>query len=130
MGANWRTAITDKVALSIGLTYDYYSVSDADATTYLNPSYWVPEYENAFNMWKKVLNTDFGNSFSDSQIEHFMQTGVSSADRILDTNGQVVELDPEYVAVVRANNWEDKVDSEIKSFYKSLGIRIGVNARF
>ncbi|MBE6460840.1 MAG: hypothetical protein E7007_02950 [Alphaproteobacteria bacterium] len=130
MGANWRTAITDKVALSIGLTYDYYSVSDADATTYLNPSYWVPEYENAFNLWKKVLNTDFGNTFSDSQIEHFMQNGISQADRILDTNGQVVELDPEYVAVVRANNWEDKVDSEIKSFYKSLGIRIGVNARF
>lgn len=130
MGANWRTAITEKVALTIGLTYDYYSVSDADATTYLNPSYWEPEYENAFDMWKKVLNTDFGYAFSDSQIESYMQNGVSKVDGIKDTDGQVVELKPEYVAVVRANNWEDKADSEIESFYKSLGIRIGLNARF
>lgn len=130
MGANWRTAITDNVALSIGVTYDYYSVSDADATTYLNPTYWEPEYQNMFNLWKKVFQDEFGLAATDAQIEYYMQNGVTAADGIKDSNGDVVELAPEYVAVVRANNWEEKADSEIESFYKSLGIRIGINARF
>ena len=43
-------------------------------------------------------------------------------------NGENVPA--ESIAVIRANNWEDKVDGEIESFYKSLGVRIGINARF
>lgn len=129
-GANWRTAITDNVALSIGVTYDYYTVSDADATTYINPSWGEEQYLGALGLWTKVLNTDFGYQFSKEQIESFMLNGVSRADGIKDTSDKIVELDPEYYAVIRANNWEDKADDEIKSFYKSLGVRIGINARF
>ena len=47
-GASWRTAITDNIALSIGVTYDYYTVSDAQATTYMNPEYGGAEYQYAF----------------------------------------------------------------------------------
>ena len=130
VGANWRTAITDSVALSIGLTYDYYTVSDADATTYIDPVWGEEQYQGALVLWKQVLNVNLGNSFSDAQLESFMLNGVTKADGITDTNGAIVEIDPEYFAVVKANNWEDKADGEIESFYKSLGIRIGINARF
>ena len=129
-GANWRTMLTDKVALSVGVTYDYYSVSDADATTYLNPEYWEPQYYATLDQWKYVLNDKFGYAFSDAQIASYMLNGISKVDGIKDAAGNTIELSPEYVAVVRANNWEDKADGEIESFYKSLGIRIGINARF
>ena len=129
-GANWRTMLTDKVALSVGVTYDYYSVSDADATTYLNPEYWEPQYYATLDQWKYVLNNKFGYAFSDAQIASYMLNGISKVDGIKDTAGNTIELSPEYVAVVRANNWEDKADGEIESFYKSLGIRVGINARF
>lgn len=129
-GANWRTMLSDKVALSVGVTYDYYSVSDADATTYLNPEYWEPQYYATLDQWKYVLNDKFGYTFSDAQIASYMLNGISKVDGIKDAAGNTIELSPEYVAVVRANNWEDKADGEIESFYKSLGIRIGINARF
>ena len=129
-GANWRTMLSDKVALSVGVTYDYYSVSDADATTYLNPEYWEPQYYATLDQWKYVLNDKFGYAFSDAQIASYMLNGISKVDGIKDAAGNTIELSPEYVAVVRANNWEDKADGEIESFYKSLGIRIGINARF
>ncbi len=129
-GANWRTMLTDRVALSIGLTYDYYTVSDADATTYIDPAWGEDQYQGALTLWERVLNTDLGNSFTTAQLESFMLNGVTKADGIKDANGAIVELDPEYFAVVKANNWEDKADSEIESFYKSMGIRIGINARF
>ena len=51
-----------------------------------------------------------------------MLTGMTTSD------GE--KIPAEGIAVARANNWEDKVDGEIESFYKSLGVRIGINARF
>lgn len=129
-GASWRTMLTDSVALSIGVTYDYYTVSDADATTYINPAWGEIQYQGALTLWEHVLNTDLGNSFSTAQLESFMLNGVTKTDGIKDKDGAIVEIEPEYYAVVKANNWEDKADGEIESFYKSLGIRIGINARF
>ncbi len=132
-GASWRTAISDNVALSIGLTYDYYTVSDADATTYIDPAWGEEQYQGALALWGKVLNDGLGNNFTVAQLESFMLNGVSKADGITEVvNGQTVpvEIAPEYFAVVKANNWEDKADGEIESFYKSLGVRIGINARF
>lgn len=130
MGADWRTMLTDNIALSVGLTYDYYKVSDADATTYLNPEYWEPEYELLFEAWRTVLNDDFGYDFSAADIEYYMLNGITAADGIVDNNENPVVLSPEYVAQVKANGWEDTTDGEVESFYKSLGIRIGINARF
>ena len=115
VGANWRTAITDSVALSIGVTYDYYSVSDADATTYWNPVYGEQEYQIALKWWMD----EYG--LTQDLAEQYMLTGTT-------INGKNVPA--ESIAVIRANNWEDKVDGEIESFYKSLGVRIGINARF
>lgn len=40
LNATWSTAITDSVMFSLGATYDYYNARKADATTYLNPTYY------------------------------------------------------------------------------------------
>ena len=106
-GFNWTTAITDSVALSLGMTYDYYSVSSADATTYLNMGY----YEDLYN---KILEEDFS----------------GNEDEMLDpVNGSAT--------AINIKNLESecpggvcKTDGEIESFYKSLGIRVGINAKF
>ncbi len=115
VGANWRTAITDSVALSIGVTYDYYSVSDADATTYWNPVYGEQEYQIALKWWMDEYD------LTQDLAEQYMLTGTTINEK---------NVPAESIAVIRANNWEDKVDGEIESFYKSLGVRIGINARF
>lgn len=137
MGANWRTAITDAVSLSVGLTYDYYTVSDVDATTYIDPVYGQDQYNAAFSIWKNAFLTDFKNpttgttEWTDAQIQDYMLSGITKNDHIesIKYDEEVVEA-PDYYAVLKANNWEDKADSEIESFYKSLGVRIGLNARF
>ena len=112
--ANWRTAITDSVALSIGVTYDYYSVSDADATTFWNSEYWLDAYA--------VLRQKYiANGVPESEVDNVMLNG----NDVYKPNDLAV-----LVKDLEANNWEDKVDGEIESFYKSLGVRIGINARF
>ena len=39
------TAITNTLSFTMGVTFDYYSVNGADASTYLNRDY----YESAYN---------------------------------------------------------------------------------
>ena len=107
MGANWTTAITDSVALSLGVTYDYYSVSGADATTYLNMGY----YEDLYN---KILEEDF------SGDEDAMLDPVNGSATAIN----IKNLESECPGGVC------KTDGEIESFYKSLGIRVGINAKF
>jgi len=106
-GANWSTAITDRVSLSLGVTYDYYTVSDADATTYLNGAYWQEVYDAILTSWEAADKTE--------------------TDMLDPETGEGLAI---YLNQVRANGWKDTVDSEIESFYKSLGVRVGFNARF
>lgn len=123
-GVNWTTALSKSVALSIGVTYDYYNVSGADATTYLNPEYW----------------TDMYNSLVDAYIDKFGFSSWEQAENVMLNGGTILngstelELKPNATAVYiyesAENGWKDKVDSEIESFYKSLGIRVGLSARF
>lgn len=75
LSADWMTAITDSLSLSLGVTYDYYRVKKADATTYLVSSY------------------------DDGNVEYIV-------------------------------NEEYTVKEEIKSIYKSLGVRLGLAVRF
>lgn len=109
MGANWSTAISDNVALSIGLTYDYYTVGDADATTYLNGAYYTAEYNSLLAQWEKE--------------------GLTESDMLDEKTG-----DPTALAIKKLEadcpGWVCKDEGEIESFYKSMGIRVGINARF
>ena len=104
-GFNWTTAITDSVALSLGMTYDYYSVSSADAKTYLNVGY----YEN----WYNDILADYDSE--DAMLDP--DTGNATAINIKDLLAQ-------------CPNGVCTTNGEIESFYKSLGIRVGINAKF
>ena len=107
-GFNWTTAITDSVALSLGMTYDYYSVSSADATTYLNGSYYTDWYN-------EILNSTRWNGDEEAMLNP--DTGDATAINIK----ALEESCP---------GWVCKTNGEIESFYKSLGIRVGINAKF
>lgn len=106
-GANWRTALTDTVMLSIGLTYNYYSVKGADATTYLNGNYYVDLYNEIMDDWTGTLDELLATGSDDAK----------TVQNILDTE----EACP---------GWVCKQDGEVDSFYKSMGIRVGLSARF
>lgn len=108
LGANWQTAITDSIALSIGLTYDYYTVSGADAKTYLNGTY----YNDWYNM---ILNSDKWNGDETAMLNP--DTGDPTAINIKALEEQ-------------CPGWVCSTSGEIESFYKSMGIRVGINAKF
>ena len=107
-GFNWTTAITNSVAFSIGLTYDYYTVGGADAKTYLNMNY----YNDWYNM---ILNSDRWNGDEDAMLNP--EDGDPTAINIK----ALEESCPGGVC---------STSGEIDSFYKSLGIRVGINAKF
>ena len=109
LGANWTTALTDSVALSIGLTYDYYTVSDADAKTYLNGTYYSDIYNALLADW--------------------VAAGKTEADMLDPDNGEPVALDIKKIEQ-DCPGWVCNASGEIKSFYKSLGLRVGINAKF
>lgn len=117
MGANWRTALTDTVSLSLGVTYDYYTVGGADATTYLNAEYYQMYYDSLLAGYV----ADFGAEYAeDYMLNGFIQDGVE----------YVPNADAVYINQVRANGWKDTLKDEIDSFFKSLGVRVGLNIKF
>lgn len=98
--AMWSSSISDRVMLSLGMTYDYYHVKDADATTYLNSSYYQPvlnSYEIAYE----------DNELTEEGIEYL-----------------------NYLRDLKSNGWAMKSNSEIEAVYKSMGIRLGLTAKF
>lgn len=108
MGANWSTAITDTISLSVGVTYDYYTVGDADAKTYLNGNYYTTWYNT-------ILNSDQWKGDETAMLNP--ETGDATA-----INIKNLEAD--------CPGWVCSSDGEIESFYKSLGVRVGINAKF
>lgn len=120
LGANWRTAITDKVSLSLGVTYDYYTVSGADASTYLNPE----PYQLYWDALLAAYEEEYGSDGLD-----YMLNGVPDPD----APGKLLyapDPDAVYINQVRANGWKDTVKDEIDSFFRSLGVRVGLNIKF
>ena len=106
LGATWSTAITDFVAFSIGLTYDYYTVSGADAKTYFNEDHYMGIYNELLALYQ-----------ADGFDEQYMIENDAIAQNIL-------------LLKQECPGWVCSEDGEIESFYKSLGIRVGINAKF
>jgi hypothetical protein len=104
LGANWTTALSNSVSLSIGLTYDYYTVSGADASTYLNGEYYTDLYNQIFELGKY-----------ESEEEMLADNAIAQ---------DIKEIETE------CPGWVCNSSGEIDSFYKSMGIRVGLNARF
>ena len=112
LGANYITALSDAVALSIGLTFDYYTLSGGEASTYLNSGYYMGIYNELLNYYK-----DQNPSMSTSEVEEWMQENDPTAANIMNVKSE-------------CPGWICKVDNEIESVYKSMGIRVGIQARF
>ena len=78
LGANYMTALTESVFLSLGFTFDYYTLSGGDATTYLNGNYYIDAYNRLFEYYAGVLPS----GTSDAQIEAYMLEHDTTAQNI------------------------------------------------
>ncbi len=106
LGANYLTAITDTVALSLGFTFDYYTLSGGKANTYLNSAYYNGLYNAILQYWI---------------AEGYTETDMLENDATAQNIVRIKEECP---------GWVCKVDNEIESVYKSMGIRVGIQAKF
>jgi len=113
LGANWTTALTDMLSLSLGVTYDYYTVSDADATTYLNENYYMTTYNN-YLKGGDINGVYWG-------------PGYASEEEMIANNQVAANIDQ---LRKECPGWKCKTNGEIESFYKSLGVRLGLVAKF
>ena len=104
LGANYLTALSDSVSLSLGFTFDYYSLSGGEARTYLNSNYYMGIYNSLLAQYIAAGYTET------YMLEH-------------DENAQIIKG-------MRDSGWVSKVDGEIESIYKSMGIRVGIQAKF
>lgn len=104
LGANYLTALTESVSLSVGFTFDYYTLSGGEANTYLNSSYYMAIYNDLLAQYIAAGYTET------YMLEH-------------DENAQAIKS-------MQDSGWTSKVVNEIESVYKSMGIRIGIQARF
>lgn len=120
LAANWSTAISNSVSLSVGVTYDYYNVSGADAETYLNGTYYTNTYNELLDQWKQWT---VAQGLLESDAEKYMLGQMSG-----------VSGDPTAISIKEleknCSGWVCKVGGEIDSFYRALGIRVGLKARF
>ena len=104
LNANWKTAITDSAMLTLGFTYDYYSISKATAKTYLNSSYYTELYDEYYAAYT-------GGGLSDYQME-------------------MLEEEMNTITDYRNAGWTLESSNEISSVYKSMGVRLGVEVKF
>ena len=109
LAANWTTAISNSVSLSVGVTYDYYNVSGADAETYLNPNWYTTLYNRILADW--------------------IDAGKTEADMLNPDTGDANAIGIKKIEST-CSGWVCKASGEIDSFYRSLGVRVGISARF
>lgn len=96
----WATRVTDSIFLNFGFTYDYYHVSGASATTYLNAA----RYEDILYAYQYYYDTD---QLTDEGLAYLQE-----------------------LKALKSNGWKTESKSEIESVYKSMGIRVGLNVKF
>jgi len=102
LGANWLTALTDSLSLSVGLTYDYYKVNGATAITNMST-----DFEDRYNELADIV--EGGGTLTDAEA--------AEANYIVDLYES-------------CNGWSCETKNEINSIYKSMGIRVGLEAKF
>jgi len=120
LGANYMTAITDTVSFTLGVTFDYYSVSGASASTFFNESYYMAIYNDLLQEY--IESGIFG---TNANAESAMLNGYEYDNREYSANPTAVNINE-----MRKSGWVGKAENEIESVYKSLGLRIGINAKF
>ena len=112
LSANWITMFNPSWGLSFGLTYDYYRVRGADATTNLNEGFFMG-----------ILNDIF---------DHGVQNGTWTNDN----NGWNDMLDTNHMAGGIADiydycgGWSCTFNNEVNAFFRNIGFRVGVVGMF
>ncbi|MBR6838769.1 MAG: hypothetical protein IKM94_04350, partial [Alphaproteobacteria bacterium] len=122
---NWMHSITDSMMLSVGVTFDYYHIGKADATSFLNQGYYTSNYLTPATKTNTYLEGVYGGS------NYLNWTAVSGRD--LTEDKAVYESNLGVIADINAlaaGGWSQTVADEIESVYKSLGLRIGILAKF
>lgn len=103
LNALWKTSVSDATMLTLGFSYDYYTVSKATAKTYLNSTYYTGRYD--------VFQAAYNASTDEAERAYLL--------------GQMNEIDG-----YRNAGWVLTSPSEISSVYKSMGIRVGLEMKF
>ncbi len=111
LNAMWSTAISRTVMFSLGLTYDYYKVSGADATTYLNPSYYQATLDDV------TAIVDYYNSLSSLTDEQALSLNYYKTEQAS-------------LESYKSGGWKMENKGEIDSIYSAMGIRAGVTIKF
>jgi hypothetical protein len=114
LGADYKTMVSDSVMLTVGMTYNYYSVSGATAKTFLDG----PGFMNARDYWTGVANgtiTNDGNGYYYTPADQTVAAGI------------VDQINEQEAA---CPGWVCSTANEISSIYKSMGIRVGISAKF
>ncbi len=122
---NWMHSITNSVMLSVGVTFDYYHIGKADATSFLNQGYYTSNYLTPATTTNTYLEGVYGGS------NYLNWTAVSGRD--LTEDKAVYESNLDVIADINAlaaGGWSQTVADEIESVYKSLGLRVGILAKF
>ncbi len=120
--SNYNTNVSDNIMLSVGFTYDYYSVDGANARTYLNSEYYKNREQDIINEWKKV------------KLLSELTDGDYSSPTFKALSNELKNLKFEYKSLKKIENdckgWVCSMDNEVSSFYKSMGIRAGIKIKF
>ncbi|MBQ7244885.1 MAG: hypothetical protein IJS34_00750 [Alphaproteobacteria bacterium] len=122
---NWMHSITNSMMLSVGVTFDYYHIGKADATSFLNQGYYTSNYLTPATTTNTYLEGVYGGS------SYLNWTAVSGRD--LTEDKAVYESNLGVIADINAlaaGGWSQTVADEIESVYKSLGLRVGILAKF
>ncbi len=122
---NWMHSITDSMMLSVGVTFDYYHIGKADATSFLNQGYYTSNYLTPATTTNTYLEGVYGST------NYLNWTAVSG--RNLTEDQAVYKSNLGVIADINslaAGGWSQTVADEIESVYKSLGVRIGILAKF
>ncbi|MDR1027291.1 MAG: hypothetical protein LBL46_02655 [Rickettsiales bacterium] len=112
--ANWTTMLNANWGLQFGFTYDYYKVSGANAKTYLNGDYYIAQLQAIFN-----AGVDSGAWTDDTAGEEQMYA----------TSPEAQAIEAVYDAC-GGDSWTCTTKNEVNSFYRSVGLRLGVAGRF
>ena len=114
LGANYMTALTESVFFSLGFTFDYYTMSGGEANTYLNSGYYADIYNDLYTYYAG-LSVNAGKT--QAEIQQYMLEKDATVQNIAQIEAE-------------CPGWVCKVDNEIESIYKSMGIHVGIQAKF
>lgn len=124
---NWMHSLTDSLMLTVGVTFDYYHVNKADATSYLNPGYYTEVYYDP----AVSTNDALASSSYYGSTDYLNWTAITGRDLASDQAVYASNLETiDVINGLKAGGWKQEEQGEIESVYKSLGLRIGVMARF